>query len=188
MPLTEDAIHTLLSQKSISPFAPWSSNDEATIDQFYRSICVELKETLGVQDKSEWNHYGSGYASYVDVWLYKPIEEFHITVNGPGQCYAGLVLLFSRLSHYYVAFEAVKCWQDDSRSSSYLPCYESIDNFSRPAVMQLLAEAQRVLQKYGLVRLHQSDLSAGLSPEIVVPTILTDPPYHQFDALFYWED
>ncbi len=36
--------------------------------------------------------------------------------------------------------------------------------------------------------LHRQDLAVALPEALQVPTILTDLPFRQFDALFHWED
>ena len=92
-------IDKLLSHTCISTDHPWCTNDEAQIDAFYRGICSAIVQSTGTSTRIEWNHYGSGYASFVDAWFYKPTPEFAAPeLAGTGEAYAGVAVLLSRLS------------------------------------------------------------------------------------------
>lgn len=188
VPLTLEDIGNLLSQTCISTAHPWCTNDEVQIDTFYKSICAAIAQSTGTNTRIEWNHYGSGYASFVDAWFYKPAPEFAAPeLAGPGEAYAGVAVLLSRLSPYFVLMEGEKQW-DDRGASSYMPCIEWVDNFTRAAVESLAAEIEAVLEERGLRRLRRDDVSSPLPNGTAVPTILSDAPYTVFDAVFHWED
>ncbi len=184
MILSDTHINSLLSQKSISEEWPWSSNNETVIDKNIKDIVAEIRRKIGLKDKTDYDHYGSGYASFVDCWLYREDDEFRFA-NGDN--YWGLVILFSRLSKYYVIGEGQKTWKSKS-SSSYLPCYEFVDEIKNPSIRGIVNKVCGVLRSRGLERLYKNQLSKILSKKIIVPTILSDGPWHHFDALFYWED
>jgi len=186
--LTPSQIGRLLDQQSISTVHPWNTNDEATIDSFLKNICAEINQITGTDSKIEWNHYGSGYSSFVDAWFYRPINEFSVPIDGfNGESYLGLVVLLCRLSPHFVLMEGGKTWHSKG-GSSYLPSYGDVDLFASSAVSGLASEIQPVLEQYGLQRLSSRDLGTLLAPDVQVPTIMTDPPFRTFDAMFYWED
>lgn len=184
MILTELQIDTLLEQKSISNEWPWSTNNEQVIDGHIADIVADVCREVRLKDKSEYNHYGSGYSSFVDCWLYREDDDFRFAT---GDCYWGLVVLISRLSRYYVVGEGQKTWHSQG-GSSYLPCFEFVDQIEHRATTNLVEAVCNVLDSHGLVRLTQKQLSGVLSRDLKIPTILTDPPWHHFDAIFYWED
>ncbi len=107
MLLTETQIALLLKQLAISDEWPWATNDEAVIDKNIKDIVAEIRRKLRLEDKTEYGHYGSGYASFVDCWLYRPDAEFRYRA---GDNYHGLVVLFSRLSPFYVFGQGDKSW------------------------------------------------------------------------------
>ena len=182
--LTEKEINRLLDQKPITKERPWSTGDEQAIDKNIEAIVVKLCKKHDVLDKTEYEHYGSGYASFVDCWLYRPDDEFRFE---KGNCFWGLVVLFSRLSKYFVLGEGQKTWHKGS-GSSYVPSFEFVDVFTQNSTKTLERLIFHTLERQGLVRLHANDLAKFLRTDIRVPTILSDPPWRHFDALFYWED
>lgn len=184
MILTDAQIAALLCQQPISNEWPWSTTDEAIVDKNIKDIVAEVRRKLGVKDKSEYGHYGSGYASFVDCWLYRPDDDFRYR---PGDNYHGLVVLFSRLSNYYVIGQGEKSW-DRTSGASYLPDFEFVDDIDHQPVAQLAPGVIAILNQRGLKHLHQSDLNTMLPTGVSVPTIMANRAFHHFDALFYWED
>jgi hypothetical protein len=178
----------LLSHRSISPERPWCTDDEKQVDAFYRGVCDHLMRATGASARIEWDHYGSGYASFVDAWFYKPVPEFSVpNPASRGEEYFGLVVLLSRLGPYFVFMQGHKHWHGRG-GSSYLPALPSVDEMPCPGVRSLALQVQPLLEGYGLQRLLRSDLSTPLAADTRVPTILGDAPYTEFDALFHWED
>lgn len=186
--LNREQIERLASQQSISEAHPWGTEVDAEVDEFYKGICEHLCQATGALSRIEWDHYGSGYASFIDAWFYKPTPDFKTSDRAVyGQAFQGLAVLLSRLSPYFVFMEGGQHWHPHG-SSSYMPGLESVDEISSPAVLELAAQIQPLLESHGLQRLYRSELSTLLPAEIHVPTILNQGPLTEFDALFYWED
>jgi hypothetical protein len=184
MLLNANDIASLLRQEPITDEWPWNTRDEKTIHGNVKDIVAEIRRKYRLLDRTEFGHYGSGYASYVDCWLYREDNEFRFN---KGDCFWGLVVLFSSLSKYYVVGEGQKTWHKTG-GSSYLPSFEFVDVIRHPATRDITEGVCKVLADRGLVRVSASDISALLAPDIAVPTILADRPWRHFDALFYWED
>lgn len=184
MILDNSQIGSLLSQRAITNRWPWSTNNEETIDNHWKSIVSEVCHSFQMKHKSEFGHYGSGYASFVDTWFYRETDEFRFD---SGNCFIGLVALFSRLSDYYVVGQGQKTWHEKG-GSSYLPDYEFVDRINQKPIVSIVDEVCSVLDKQNLKRLKKDELSPLIDPAFQVPTILSDPPYRYFDAIFYWED
>jgi hypothetical protein len=185
--LNNSEIDSLLRGQPITDEWPWNISDEATIDRHYKDVLAEVCRRCAVLEKSEWNHYGSGYASYVDCWLYQETDEFR---SGPRDHFHGLVILLSRLSHFYVIGEGEKSWHSHG-GVSYMLGFDLVDGVKTPAVARVVEPVCAVLDGRGLVRLRKNQLSDPLPPWTRIPgvlTILSDPPYLHFDALFHWED
>ena len=184
---TSSEIDALLDRGPISATPPWSTDQDA-VEAVLRALCVQLKGQLNLCSRIEWDHYGCGYASFVDAWFYRPTPEFKSKQVIPkSEGYEGLVVLFARFAPYYVFMQGTKHW-DKRGGSDYLPDAMMVDALDAPAVIALAGEMQPLLARAGLTRLSSSDLAAPLDPDIAVPTILSQPPFTQFDALFHWED
>ena len=120
----------------------------------------ELVADLDVDSRTELDHYGSGYASFVDAWFFRRDWSF----RRPG----------GRHEHF--------------TGSSYLPSFDNVDAFRTPAVRTLARQVEDWLEPRGYGRLEKADLAGYLPEGVVVPTILEDAPFRDFDALFHWED
>ncbi|MEO6920645.1 MAG: hypothetical protein ABI171_16820 [Collimonas sp.] len=186
--LSPAQIELLLSQRSISERQPWASNDELKIQDFYQTVCASVCRDTASLSRIEWRHYSSGYASFIDAWFYKPERRFGSSgIFRKWSHYKGLIVLLSRLSPHFVFMEGEKHWTTTG-GSSYMPESAMLDRLPTPGVAALAAEVQAILESHGLVRAFKDDLSDSLPLDIEVPTILAEPPYTQYDALFYWED
>lgn len=184
MKLDAQQIEMLLNQRSITYEWPWNTSDELVIDKHWKDVLAEICRKLHLQHKSEFGHYGSGYSSYVDSWLYREDESFRFNV---GNCFWGLVILYSRLSKYCVIGQGQKVW-NEKNGSSYLPSFDFVDHFTLPLIADLADKVECILANRGIQRLRKEQVSEVLGRNIRVPTILEEPPLHHFDAIFYWED
>ena len=165
------------------PFDP--TNDEAT-RHFYEGLVRQVEREQGLRSRVEWNHYGSGYASFIEAWFY-PADD-RARLPGREEGHVGLVVLFSRLSRCFVLGQDEKRWSSDGSGSAGLPNFSTVDDITHPAILPFVGPVTALLTAAGLQRLHRQDLAAALPETLQVPTILTDLPFRQFDALFYWED
>ena len=182
--LSEDQIARLLAGEVIS--APSGvSLRESALEALLTTIIDTASAELKTLHRCEWNHYGSGYASFVDAWFYYPDGRARISPSD--EHHAGVFVLFSRLSHFYVLGQGEKAWRRGS-ASSYMPDLNMVDSVSHPALLSLATALERILSRYGLARVGKTLLSTPLPAGFEVPTILSSPPFSQFDALFYWED
>lgn len=185
---TSEQIDRLLAARTISDQPPWCAGDREQIEQHLKTICSKIEQNANAHSRIEWNHYGSGYASYVDAWFYRPEPDFQLPDHTSGySAYAGLVVCFSRLAPYFVLMEGDKRW-DKTSSGGYLPGWEMVDEFCFPSVARLAAEIGQMLEWNSFIRLSRDQLAAELHPDYQVPTLLSERPFRMFDALFYWED
>jgi hypothetical protein len=185
--LSPQQVDLLVGEKTISDRYPWSTQDGELIESFLREVCKEVSRAVDLESRCEWNHYGSGYASFVEAWFYKQNADFEddFPEEEDGGAYIGLTVLLSRLSPYFVFLQASKGWNKHSYRGS-LPNFLGVDQLTSPHVARLADIVQPILEGKGLVRAFQSQLRDEI--DTCVPTILKDAPFIQFDALFYWED
>jgi len=182
--LSDDDVTALLAGLPITQVPPWAGGDAAAIDAHLAHACNALEQALGARSRIVWDDYGSGYASFVDAWFY--LAPAGADADAEQSC-TGLVVLFSRLSPWYVFMQGDKGWNAQG-GSSYLPSFDMVDRFETAGVIGMAGLAQDVLAQRGFVRACRAGLSAPLPIGQEVPTILGDPPYTQFDALFHWAD
>lgn len=183
---TDKQLGLLIKEHPIDENLPFNSQEEESVLRFYKPLTKKIEIDRALNSRIEWNHYDSGYASFIDAWFYPSDGSSHIRPQE--QHYMGIFVLLSRLSRYFVIGQGEKSWSQNT-GSSYLPCFDGIDNVTHFALVEHINPITKILQKVGLQRLERNELAQPLPEKFEMPrTILSDPPFHHFDALFHWED
>jgi hypothetical protein len=188
--LTSEEVGRLLAQQSISQEHPWASNNEQVIYAHLRTVCDKVERATGLKALIDQEHYGCGYASFLDAWFHRPFAMPDFKRNRRHmETRAGLVVLLSSLSPFFVFMEGMKSWSYES-GGTYLPDFGMVDDLKNPEVLQLAEQVQPILEGHGLVRAYRDQLNALLPPGTRVATLFNSrmEGYCQFDALFHWED
>jgi hypothetical protein len=128
---------------------PWSTRDEKVITNHLLSAIEAIRIELGLSVKIESNHYGSGYASFIEAWFSRDDAVF---AAGTGAHYRGLVVLLSRRAPYFVCGEGEKAWTNKA-ASSFLPAFAMVDHLSSDAVAALVEPVSVILDRFGMLRL-----------------------------------
>lgn len=188
--LTNEEVEHLLAEQSISQDHPWATNNEQVIYSHLRSVCEKVEQATGIKALIDNEHYGCGYASFLDAWFHKPfaIPDFKRN-RRHSESHVGLVVLLSGLSPFFVFMEGRKSWSHGGRSS-YFPNFDMVDALKLQEVLELADQVQPVLESQGLVRAYRDQLTTLLPPGTQVATLLVSgmERYCQFDALFHWAD
>lgn len=126
MPFDQRQLELLVQCHSVGDVWPWLNveMDSKEVENHVKNVIAQLRRKLSVKGKTQYDDYGSGYASFFDCWLYRETTEFRLSVDR--EHYVGLVVLFSRLSNYFVILEGDKSW-DETTSGSYMPHFELVD-------------------------------------------------------------
>jgi hypothetical protein len=186
MDLSETTLRKLIAGQPSGDMAPYQAGDADEIERYLKRILRDLEDSRNIKLSADFNHYGSGYASYVDVFCWKKDGSAESTVK---DCCTtnGISLYLNRLAP--CAVWGVNQRTQSAQSGSY--------GFLRVETMgvhppgdwsEFIAEVERKLKKWNIEIPSRERLLPSLSFEVTIPTILSDPPYHVFDALFYWED
>jgi hypothetical protein len=87
--LANDEIAQLIRGQELVRFPPVRT-PTPLLESFYADLVKEFTNSTGCAEKTEWNHYGSGYASFVDAWFYFPDgsryfnKRWHLRAAKPG--------------------------------------------------------------------------------------------------------
>lgn len=133
--------------------------------------------------------YGSGYASYVDVFL--TWRDGSARRSDGGETWIqGIALGLCRLAPIATLFaDALVSRSEDGSGSSYLPDVAMVAGNPIPGWEQPCREVTQVLDRHGITLLHPVLLSEQIDANVNVETNLADrPPYSVFDAWFHWMD
>ncbi|MFE0148078.1 hypothetical protein ACFWY5_13105 [Nonomuraea sp. NPDC059007] len=147
----------------------------AAVEGFLRRVVADIGRLPHVRvPHAEFRNYGSGYASYVDVFV----------ARRAGPDIEGLGLALCRLAPFAALFEP------GIRSSSFreMPQLGRVADCDVPGWKEECRELRHILDQHGIALLDSQTLALPLDPRLRVETFLGDPPYRVFDAWFHWID
>ncbi|MEN2465848.1 hypothetical protein [Ornithinibacillus sp. JPR2-1] len=153
---TNEELKSIIKGNPVGEFHPYNlaEYDHEAVNDYISSVVGSISAIKNLAIEANFDSYGSGYASYVDVFCYKK--------DGSS----------SEQKDY-------ELWIDGIRV--YI-------NRLAPVAIFGESEIKRVLEKFHFTILDKTYLNEPLPFQAKIPTILADPPYKLFDALFYWED
>lgn len=184
----EAEVARLVQGQPVGEPLPFDPADDGSIRRFYEELVRRIEREHRLRARVEWGHYGSGYASFIEAWFYPADGRAGLPpIQAGDERHAGLVVLLSRLSRYFVLGQDEKSWSANGGSGE-LPNFSIVDDLTHPALLPHVGPVTTLLTAAGLQRLSRGDLAALLPANVMVPTILTDQPFRQFDALLHWED
>ncbi len=185
---TDAEVARLIRGQPVGEPLPFDPADDRSIRRFYEEAVRQVEREQNLCARVEWHHYGSGYASFIEAWFYPADGCASLPpFQTGGERHVGLVVLLSRLSRYFVLGQDEKAWSADGGSGG-LPNFSTVDDITHSAILPLVGPVTTLLVARGLQRLTRPQLAAFLPDDVQVTTILTDEPFREFDALFYWED
>ncbi len=154
----------------------------------YRGRVRDLLARMKLEDNSEWNDYGSGTASFFDIWVYRDEPAFRRPkYDGADHAYTGHWVLLCRMAPCFVMGEGEKSWSA-TNGGRYMPTFNGVDTFTTLEVEELAHRVAERLDADGLTRLRKCDVAPPLPPEWRFRSNLADGPLRIFDALFHWND
>ncbi|MEZ5816370.1 MAG: hypothetical protein R3D44_04750 [Hyphomicrobiaceae bacterium] len=143
---------------------------------------------MKLKENSEWGDYGSGTASFFDIWVYRDEPAFRRPkYDNADHSYTGLWILLCRLAPFYVMGEGEKSWSA-TNGGRYMPAFNGVDAFNTPEVENLARRVADRLDALGLTRLSKNDVTPMLPSEWRFQSNLALGPLRIFDALFHWND
>ncbi|MFG1688747.1 hypothetical protein ACGFNP_51975 [Nonomuraea sp. NPDC049269] len=182
------ALRSAVNDQLTSAAGAWADGATA-VDGFLRRVVADLDRmpTLSVHH-AEFRHYGSGYASFVDVFITKRDGSMRRSENGWTRV-EGLPLALCRLAPLAALFKPdVQSSGPGGASSSGLPALSLVANTALPGWAEEYRQIRQVLDRHDIALLDSQVLSLPLEAELRVETNLGSPPYSVFDAWFHWMD
>ncbi|MFK8104666.1 MAG: hypothetical protein AB8G15_19230 [Saprospiraceae bacterium] len=185
----------LVNGKVKGELPPFASGQWEEVDSYLKRVVGRLKDIKAISVVADFDHYGSGFSSYVPLNLSKRDQsDVEITEKGAERTEKtnGLILYLCRLAPIAIYGEGtwwntfkMEKWQ--SGSASFLTS-EVIETTPVTDWSAALVQINAILNQFGIRTLTQATVNQKLDFKINIPTILSDPPYKVFDCFFYWED
>lgn len=185
----ELTLTSIVHQTYVGEFYPYNEEqkNEKEIDSYINNLVGSLSSITNLKVEADFNNYGSGYASYVPIFLYKKdgsSTEFvrsHKIING--------ILLYVCRHAPVAAY---------GRSQVTRQANEGSFEFLTPRLIGTLPTGEwediengikKHLNYYQFEILSKEDLEEPLNFNISIPTVINeDNSYKIFDCFFFWED
>ncbi len=130
--------------------------------------------------------YGSGYASYLDVFCYKK-DGSSSRVSGLSTTIEGIALYLCKLAPVAAMGAMTKTKSKHGGSSGFLRP-DDLNKFPAGDWDAVILEIKHKLEKQNVVLLEPKVLKQKMPFEAKIPTIFGYPEYQIFDPFFYRED
>lgn len=194
---SNEQLQGLIEGKIVGNKFPYDTNNEQEIEAHIRRLFHRIKRIPNLVCEAEWNHFGSGYASFVEFFCYR--EEDIIVVE---EKYGfreiktdGIIIDICRLAPVAIIgederYKTIRTQTDEVVGGAHGSL------LGRPKILDLsekfqaiAEELKQALKEFDYELLEAEKMNQPLSFQTKIPTIYREPrDYLVVDAIFYWED
>ena len=176
---------------------PYEPNNEQEIEAHIRRLFYRINRIPGVICEAEWNHFGSGYASFVEFFCYR--KEDVVIVEEKYGCreteIEGIVIDICRLAPVAIMgeddrFQTIRIETKEVVGGAYSSILDGPHRlFVSGKFQETSRQLKQALQEFDYELLETEEISQPLPIKAKIPTIYREPSaYLVMDAIFYWED
>lgn len=190
---TNEQLMAMIHKEKISEQYPYSENDDEVLLDYLKPLLADLKR-VKIRYTMESDHFGSGYASYIQLFCYT--DDFLTISENRGfriEKRQGLHVLISRLSPVIAICNGWEMIEYDETSTENSRGETMVDHPDGLNIVQELKPLRnylvRLFMKYHFTIVQKEDVNKPLPFDAKIQT-LSRPQgqYLMWDAVFYWED
>lgn len=185
---SNEELKRIIETNPVGDFYPFNLKEynDVAADEYISKVVGSLAAIKNLAYETEFDSYGSGYASYVEVFCYKKdgsSSEERDGVLGID----GIRIYVCRLTPVAVIGKGKVTKHDKGGGSDFLPS-QNVDVLPSGDWEEMAGGIRDVLARYHFKVLDSKYVNLPLPFKAEIPTIIGDSPYKIFDAIFYWED
>lgn len=184
--LSKHNLQSMIRCESVGQRWPYVGGSERDIEKHLKKTVAKLKRIKGVGIEAEFGHYGSGYASYVDIFCYPKDRSSQWEDDGVLRV-RGVSVYLSRLAPLAVLGQTERSRLKGGSSFDFL-YPEDVESFSDDDCSSFVDKVRGIVVEFGFTFMDRETAMTQLPFDADIPTILSEPPYRVFDAVFFWED
>ena len=191
---SNNQLQAMIRGERIGDVFPYADGSERDLNNYLKQIAAEL-ERMKISCENEPQHFGSGYASYIQWLCY---DKEHVVVKEEHSIRReeidGLVVLISSLAPVILIGPGhkncnIKVEDNQFVSGSSTMLFDPVQLEIPPKFEGLRNQIERLFMKYHYTVLRKEDVEALLPFEATIPTIARQKgKYLVWDAIFYWTD
>jgi hypothetical protein len=183
--ITNEILERIVAGKPVGDHEAYKNGSKNAITGHIKATVHDLEQSKNLVIETE-DSYGSGYASYVDVFCYKTGGRSS-TKLPEKTLIEGIAIYFCKLAPVAVMGAMEKTRSKNSSSSSFLHA-EDLNTFPSGNWLEIDIEIRNKLEKHGFEILGPRELKKPLPFSAEIETNFGDPPFTIFDAFFNWMD
>lgn len=194
---TNNELKDLIAGKAVGNSFPYDTKDGEMIEAHIKRLYHRINRIPNIICEAEWDHFGSGYASYVEFFCYRK-EDVIVTHEKNGHRdveIKGVLLDVCRLAPVAILgederYRSIRIKTNEELAGGFGTLLDGprrlyVDEKLHP----LAEELNRALKEYDYELLDAESVRSPLSFQANIPTIYrVSGKYIVMDAIFYWED
>ncbi|MFL0507386.1 hypothetical protein ACH0B5_16720 [Ureibacillus sp. 179-F W5.1 NHS] len=192
-----EQLQDLIAGKSVGNKFPYSINDDQEIEAHIRRLFHRINRIPNLECEAEWNHFGSGYASFVELFCYRK-EDVKVVEEKYGHREIrtdGIIIDICRLAPVAIMgeddrYKTIRTETNEVVGGAHGTLLSGPHRLKISKDFQTIAEnLKQVLEEFDYELLEAKELNQPLSFQTEIATIYREPrEYLVMDAIFYWED
>lgn len=194
---SNEQLQDLIDGKVVRNKFPYDTNDEREIEAHIRRLFHRINRIPNLVCEAEWDHFGSGYASFVELFCYKK-EDAKVVEEKYGHREIkteGIIIDVCRLAPVAIMgeddrYKTVRIETNEVVGGTYGSLLDGPNPFYLSEKFQVIAiKLKQALKEFDYELLEAEKVIQPLSFQTKIPTIYREPrEYLVMDAIFYWED
>lgn len=184
MILTVKQLQSIIDMNPVGDTFPYFGGSEQDIENHLKAVVATLRHSPLLDVEAEFNHYGSGYASYVHVFCAKSNRQSTVR-RGDTDWIDGIAVYLARLAPIatYGVEQRTRHLRGGSRG--FLES-RHVGQLPNGDWSNELYKIVTTLENFGFILPSLEELCEPLPFKAKIPTIFNSECV--FDAIFYWED
>ena len=186
----------LIEGKIIGSKFPYDTNNEEEIEAHIRRLFYRINRIPNIVCEAEWNHFGSGYASFIEFFCYRKEDVAAEEKYGMREIETkGMIIDICRLAPVAIMGEDDRSLKIHIETNKVVSGSNGtiLDNpnslVSEGEFQVIVGELEQALKEFNYELLTAEEMSQPLPFQAIIPTIYREPrEYKVVDAIFYWED
>jgi hypothetical protein len=183
--ITNEILERVIAGKPVGEHEAYRNGSHNKIKGHIKATIHDLEQSRIIALETQ-DSYGSGYASYVDVFCYKKDRSSSQVKSGTTYI-AGIGIYLCKLAPVAVMGSTGQSQSPNGGTFGFLRA-EDLGTFPPGDWTKINTEIRQKLERYGIEILEPQELIKPLTFTAKIETNFGDPPYTIFDAFFHWMD
>ena len=190
-------LQELIEGKIIGNQFPYDTKNEQEIEAHIRRFFYRIKRIPNLVCEAEWGHFGSGYASFVELFCYQKEDAIVVEEKYDYQEIKteGIIIDICRLAPVAITgeddrYKTIQIETNEVVGGAYGSLLDGPNRlYVREKFRVIARNLAQALKEFEYELLEAEKMNQRLSFQTKIPTIYREPrEYLVMDAIFYWED